>query len=210
MKVLMVNGSPNPKGCTYTALCEVGKSLESCGVEYEIYQLGAKPVRDCIGCNQCQGKGCVFPDNNVNEFVAKADKADGFVFGSPVYFAHPSGQLLSFLDRVFYSCGVDHIYPPLSGKPAAAVVSARRGGTTAAINVINKYFELASMPIATSTYWNMVHGLTAKDVAQDLEGLQTMRNLGRNLAWMIRALRYHEAETEFPQQESDYNTNFIR
>lgn len=211
MKVWMVNGSANPKGCTYTALEEVGKSLHSCGVEYEIFQLGAGPVRDCVGCGGCRkGDGCVFAEDKVNEFVEAARGADGFVFGSPVYYAHPSGRLLSFLDRVFYSCG-GLGDGPFAGKPGAAVVSARRGGTTASVDVIDKYFTIASMPVVSSTYWNMVHGNTPEEVAQDLEGLQTMRNIGRNMAWMIRCFQCgKEQGIVMPEQEKGCRTNFIR
>lgn len=211
MKVLMLNGSSNKNGCTYTALNEIGNVLEHQGIEYEIYQLGGKPVKDCIGCNKCQGNGCIFSDNNVNEFVEKARNSDGFIFGSPVYFAHPSGRLLSFLDRVFYSCSKNHIYTPFVGKPGAAIVSARRGGTTASIDVINKYFTIASMPIVSSTYWNMVHGQKPEDVLQDLEGLQTMRNIGTNMAWMLNCLRNPDNKPiQEPTLEVEHQTNFIR
>lgn len=211
MQVLMLNGSSNPKGCTFTALTEVGKTLQSQGIEYEIFQLGSQPVRDCIGCNQCQSNGCIFEDNHVNEFIEKAKYADGFIFGSPVYFAHPSGRLLSFLDRVFYSTGTSHVYEPFKFKPGAAIVSARRGGTTASIDVINKYFTIAMMPIVSSTYWNMVHGQKPEDVLQDLEGLQTMRNIGINMAWMLKCMECaKEHGVSLPQPETTYQTNFIR
>ncbi|WP_298587910.1 flavodoxin family protein [uncultured Megasphaera sp.] len=212
MKVLMVNGSPHIKGCTYTALEEVGKGLKEGGVDYEIFQLGARPVRDCIGCNKCQGNGCIFKDDNddaVNRFLEKAKEADGFIFGSPVYFAHPSGQILSFLDRVFYSSAIGELYPVFAGKPGAAVVSARRGGTTASIDALNKYFGIASMPIVPSTYWNMVHGMTPDEVRKDLEGLQTMRNIGRNMAWMLKGFAKQEKETSFKDHvETTYRTDF--
>ena len=148
-------------------------------------------MRDCIGCNKCNGQGCIFKDDNddaVNRFLEKAKDVDGFIFGSPVYYAHPSGQILSFLNRVFYSSAVGELYPVFAGKPGAAVVSARRGGTTASVDVLNKYFGIASMPVVPSTYWNMVHGMTPDEVRKDLEGLQTMRNIGRNMAWMLKAL----------------------
>ena len=210
MKVLMVNGSSNKKGCTYTALSEIGKTLNENVVDYEIFDLGGQPVRDCIGCNQCKGNGCIFPDNGVNEFLELAKQADGFIFGSPVYFAHPSGRLLSFLDRAFYSCSQNHIYVPFVGKPAAAIVSARRGGTTASVDVLNKYFTIASMPIVSSTYWNMVHGQTPEDVLQDLEGLQIMRNIGRNMAHMLKCFELSKQQgIPAPQLENTYQTNFI-
>lgn len=212
MKVLMVNGSPHIKGCTYTALEEVGKGLQECGIDYEIFQLGPRPIRDCIGCNKCQGKGCIFKDDNddtVNRFLEKAKEADGFVFGTPVYFAHPSGQILSFLNRVFYSSAVGELYPVFAGKPGAAIASARRGGTTAAVDVIQKYFGIASMPIVTSTYWNMVHGMTPDEVRKDLEGMQIMRNIGRNMAWMLKGFAKQEKETSFADYvEATHRTDF--
>lgn len=212
MKVLMVNGSPHIKGCTYTALEEVGKALKENGVDYEIFQLGPRPIRDCIGCNKCNGNGCIFKDDNddvVNRFLAKAKEADGFVFGSPVYFAHPSGQILSFLDRVFYSTSGGEVYPIFTGKPGAAVVSARRGGTAASVDVLNKYFGIASMPIVTSTYWNMVYGMTPDEVRKDLEGLQTMRNIGRNMAWMLKGFAKQKQESSFTDHiETTYRTDF--
>ena len=207
MKVLLVNGSPHAQGCTYTALSEVAKELEQHGVETEIIQTGTKPIQDCIACGGCKGKGrCVF-DDGVNEFLEKAEEADGFVFGTPVYYAHPSGRLLSFLDRAFYAS-------PRSlfeGKPGAAVASARRGGTTATLDAVNKYFSFSGMPTAGSTYWNMVHGTAAEQVAQDEEGLQTMRNLGRNLAWMVKAFAAaREQGIKQSTPETTLKTNFVR
>ena len=210
MKVLMLNGSGNLKGCTYTALEEIGKALKEEGVDYEIFQIGAKPVRDCIGCGQCRvkGEGCIFTDDAVNEFVEKAKDADGFVFGTPVYYAHPSGRILSFLDRAFYS---NPGYASFRFKPAAAVASARRGGTTATLDAVNKYFGIAQMPTVGSSYWNMVHGNTPEEVKKDLEGLQTMRNLGRNMAWMMKCFACgKENGIELPEAEKQYHTNFIR
>ena len=206
MKVLMLNGSCNPKGCTYTALTEVGKTLTSAGIDYEIVQLGGGPVRDCIGCNQCSKNGCVFTDDGVNDFIAKARQADGFVFGTPVYYAHPSGRILSVLDRVFYA-GKD----AFAHKPGAAVASARRAGTTASVDVLDKYFTIAQMPVVSSTYWNMVHGNTPEEVRQDAEGMQTMRNLARNLLWMVQCIQAGKAAgLQPPQAESEARTNFIR
>ena len=162
-------------------------------------------MRDCIGCGQCRGKGkCVFADGGVNEFLEKAQEADGFVFGTPVYYAHPSGRLLSFLDRAFYASSGSK--SPFVGKPGAAVASARRAGTTASLDAVNKYFGITSMPVVSGTYWNMVHGRTPEEVRQDLEGLQTMRNIGRNMVWMIERLK----EAPMPQQERGVFTNFIR
>ena len=180
MKVLLLNGSPRQNGNTYTALLEVGKTLEQEGIEYEIFQIGAGQVRDCIGCGKCSEIGCVFEDDKVNEFIAKAKECDGFVFGTPVYYAHPSGRVLSFLDRVFYSSGRSFAF-----KPGASVAVARRGGTTASFDVLNKYFGISQMPVAGSTYWNVVHGAAEGEAKLDAEGMQTMGNLARNLAWMM-------------------------
>ena len=199
MKVLMLNGSCNPKGCTYTALTDAG-------IDYEIVQLRGDPVRDCIGCNQCSKSGCVFTDGGVNDFIAKARQADGFVFGTPVYYAHPSGRVLSFLDRVFYAGG-----SAFAGKPGAAVASARRAGTTASLDALGKYFGISDMVTVGSTYWNMVHGHCPEDVMLDGEGLQTMRNLGRSMAWLLHCIQAgREAGYDFPAPERGHQTNFIR
>lgn len=185
MKVLLLNGSTRKNGCTYLALSEVAKALNAEEVETEIVQMGGSPVRDCIGCNGCAGKGqCVFGDDLVNEIITKAKDADGFVFGSPVYYAHPSGQVLSLLDRLFYAGG-----SAFTHKPGAAVVTARRAGTTASLDVLNKYMTDTQMPVVTSTYWNMVFGPAPELVEQDKEGLQTMRNLGRNMAWLLKCIQ---------------------
>ncbi|MGL5311637.1 MAG: flavodoxin family protein, partial [Peptostreptococcaceae bacterium] len=173
MKVLLVNGSPNKKGCTYTALEEVSKTLQENGVETEIFQIGNKPIGGCIACRSCKKTGVCFMNDIVSEFVEKAKSADGFVFGSPVYYASANGSLVSFLDRVFYSGG-SH----LAFKPGTVICSARRGGTTATFDQLNKYLSISNMPIVSSQYWNMVHGNTPEEVKQDLEGLQTMRVLG--------------------------------
>ena len=206
MKVLMLNGSPNETGNTYNALLEIGRQLEKEGIDYEIFQIGGKPVRDCIGCGQCSEQGCVFNDDAVNEFVCKAKEADGFVFGTPVYYAHPSGRILSFLDRAFYS-GSRYF----AHKPGASVAVARRGGTTASFDVLNKYFGISQMPVIGSTYWNIAHGRTPGEVTQDEEGMQTMRNLARNMAWMIKCFDAgKKAGIETPEAERNYRTNFIR
>lgn len=212
MKVLMVNGSSHPNGTTMRALKEMIKVFEDAGVETEVIQLGGKPVADCLQCNVCQKTGkCVFRDDGVNDFVEKAYQADGFVFGSPTYFAHPSGRLLSFLDRVFYSSGKDEVYDAFQFKPGCAVVTARRGGTSTAYDVINKYFGIAQMPIVTSTYWNNVHGLDAKDAEQDEEGLQVVRNLARNMIFAMQAYKAAgDADIALPRTESKAVTNFIR
>lgn len=211
MKVLMLNGSANAKGCTYTALSEMGKVFEQEGIEFEIFQLGNKPIRDCIGCGKCNENGCIFTDDAVNEFIKKAEEADGFVFGTPVYYAHPSGRILSFLDRVFYSTARRGRENPFWHKPAFAVSSARRGGTTASMDVLNKYFSISQMPIVASTYWNMVHGNKPEEVLQDLEGLQTMRNAARNMVWMMKCFDAgRNAGVKRPETEKVYATNFIR
>lgn len=205
-KVLMLNGSANQKGCTYTALSEIGKALEEEGISYEIFQIGADPIRDCIGCHQCNENGCIFTDDKVNQFVEKAKEADGFIFGTPVYYAHPSGRVLSFLDRVFYSSK-----NAFAHKPAASVASARRAGTTASLDALNKYFGISSMPTVGSTYWNMVHGNSAEEVLQDKEGLQTMRNIAKNMSWLIKCLALgKEQGIVLAKEERENKTNFIR
>ncbi len=207
MKVLLVNGSPRAKGCTYTALTEVAKALEADGIETEIFQVGAKPVRDCIACLKCRElKRCVFDDDVANALIEKAKTADGFVFGSPVYYAHPSGILLSVLDRAFYAGGY-----AFAGKPGASVVSARRGGTAASFDVVNKYFGICQMPVVSSSYWNMVYGKTPDEVRQDEEGMQTMRNLARNMAYMLKCIAAGREKGILPPENNvSVRTNFIR
>ena len=206
MKVLLLNGSAKPNGNTALALKEAAKQLEAEGIETELFQIGGGPVRDCVGCGQCTPEGCVFADDGVNEFVKKAKEADSFIFGTPVYYAHPSGRVLSFLDRVFYSSSAS-----FAGKPGAAVAVARRGGTTASFDVMNKYFGISQMPVAGSTYWNIVHGAAPGEAAGDAEGLQTMRNLARSLAWMMKCFQAgREAGIVPPVMERDSRTNFIR
>ena len=208
MKVLLVNGSPNRHGCTYTALREVADTLEAEGLETEIVSLGSKPIQDCIGCGRCAALGgvCTFADDGVNEIIEKAKDADGFVFGAPVYYAHPCGRLLSAMDRMFYAGGA-----VFAQKPAAAVTSARRAGTTASLDAIQKHFTIAKMPVIASSYWNMVHGNTPEEVKKDEEGLQTMRNLGRNMAWILKCIAAgRENGVEAPAMEQGQRTNFIR
>ena len=208
MKVLLLNGSSRPSGCTYTALREVAVSLEVAGIETEILFLGNEPVRDCTACGTCAkvpGK-CVFDDDIVNRIIEKARGADGFIFGTPVYYAHPSGRILSVLDRVFYAGKSAFIH-----KPAAAIASARRAGTTATLDVLQKYFTISQMPVVTSTYWTMVHGKQPEDVLKDEEGLQTMRNLASNMVWMLRCIEAGKAAgIPPPQEEFGARTNFIR
>ena len=203
MKVLVINGSPHIHGCTATALDEVISVLQAEGIETEIIQVGNKGIRGCIGCGSCFKTGrCVF-DDIVNETAEKLEEADGLLIGSPVYYGSPNGTVLSFLDRLFYSTRFSkHM------KVGAAVVSCRRGGNTASFDVLNKYFSISGMPIATSTYWNMVHGFTAEDVRKDLEGLQTMRNLGRNMAFLMKAIAAAKVENSLPETERGAFTSF--
>lgn len=206
MKVLLINGSPREGGCTYTALCEVADALQKQEIDTEIFQLGRQPIRGCIGCGGCAGKGrCVFDDDAVNRAIERAESADAYVIGSPVYFASANGALISLLDRMFYA-GRCFAY-----KPAAAVVSARRAGTTASIDEINKYFSIRNMPVVSSKYWTMVHGNSPEEVRQDLEGMQNMRILGNNMAWLLKCLEAGKAAgIEIPVAEEPVKTNFIR
>ncbi len=206
MKVLFINGSPNAKGCTYTALSEAAKTLEECGIETEIAQIGSKAISGCIGCGGCrEKKRCVFQDDVTNEMIEKMEKADGLIIGSPVYFASPNGNLISMLDRFFYAGDC------FAHKPAAAVASARRAGTTVTLDDLNKYFSISQMPVVSSTYWNMVHGSCPEDVGKDEEGLQTMRNLGRNMAWILKCIESGKGNGILPPvSESGYRTNFIK
>ncbi len=206
MKVLLVNGSLHTKGCTYTALSEVAKALNENGIETEIYQLADKKITGCRGCWACKKTGaCVINDDGVNEFAEKAAEFDGFVFGSPVYYASAAGALISFMDRVFYSGGKKLAY-----KPAAAVVSCRRAGASTTFDVINKYFTINNMPIVGSNYWNEIHGNTAEEALQDAEGLQTMRILGNNMAWLLKCIEAGKAAGVEPVKERKIWTNFIR
>ncbi|MCH3950088.1 MAG: flavodoxin family protein [Acidaminococcus sp.] len=207
MKVLLVNGSPHQKGSTYHALEIVAKALQAEGIDTELFQVGPKPVQDCIGCWQCMKKGaCVFTQDNVNAFVEASRKADGFVFGTPVYFAHPAGQVQSFLNRVFISGGDAFAY-----KPGAAVAVARRAGTTASLDVLNKYFGISRMLTVGSSYWNLIHGAVAADLEQDPEGVQTLREMGKNMAWLLHCLEAaKKAGIAFPKPENKVMTNFVR
>lgn len=206
MKVILVNGSPHQHGCTYTALTEIADTLQKEGVEAEIFWIGTKPISGCLGCKTCAKTGTCFINDSVNEFLEKAKEADGFIFGSPVHYAGASGMLTSFMDRAFY-----HKAELYLGKPAAAIASCRRGGATATFDQLNKYFGISSMPIVTSQYWNMVHGNTPDEVKQDLEGLQTMRTLGHNMAWLLKCIDTgKKAEISFPTPEEKIATNFIR
>lgn len=206
MKVLLLNGSPHEKGCTYTALKEVAGQLEKNGIETEIVQIGMVDIRGCIGCGRCKATGkCVF-DDIVNVILEKMEQADGLVVGTPVYYASPNGSVLSLLDRLFYA-GKNQF----AMKPAAAVASARRAGTTASLDVIQKYFTISQMPIVSSQYWNMVHGNTPEQVLQDKEGLQIMRTLGNNMAWLLQCIEAgKKAGIEPMREEKRETTNFIR
>lgn len=205
MKVLLVNGSSRSNGCTNAALQEVARALEEEGVNTEVLFIGNAPLPDCIACGRCRELGrCVF-DDVVNELVEKAKTCDGFVFGSPVYYAHPSGRLLTVMDRAFYSGGSHFRF-----KPAAAVLSARRAGTTASFDVINKYFTISSMPVVSSTYWNHVYGSRAEEVQQDKEGLMTMYNIGKNMAWMLKCIRLGKENGINPPKNEKVTTSFIR
>lgn len=203
MKVLVLNGSPRANGCTATALNEVVRTLHFEGIDTELVHVGNQDIRGCIACNRCvEQKKCVF-DDLVNGTAKSFEEADGLIIGSPVYYGSPNGTFLSFLDRLFYST-------PFSKhmKVGAAVVSCRRGGNTASFDVLNKYFSISAMPIASSTYWNQVHGFTAEDVKKDLEGLQTMRNLARNMAFMIKTIADGKEKYGLPQQENSAFTSF--
>lgn len=206
MKVLFVNGSPHEKGCTYTALKEVADTLDQQGIATEIMWLGKKPLAGCMGCGACNTTGrCVF-DDSVNDFCEATAGVDGFIFGTPVHFAAADGALTSFMDRAFFGGKAK-----VQGKPAAAVVSCRRGGASAAFDQVNKYFTIKSMPVVSSQYWNQVHGSTPADVRQDAEGLQTMRTLGNNMAWLLKCIDAgKKAGIPFPAPEATIYTNFIR
>ena len=206
MKVIPVNGSPKEKGCTYTALKEIEKQLNKNDIETEIFWIGNKPVSGCLGCGGCLKTGKCVIDDKVNEFLGKAKEADGFIFGSPVHFAASSGMLSSFMDRVFYGRG-----KLFANKVASAVVSCRRGGATAAVDEINKYFLMTNMPIVSSQYWNMVHGNTPEEVLKDEEGMQTMRTLGNNMAWLLKCIKAgKDVGINLPENEDVIRTNFIR
>lgn len=209
MKVLLVNGSPHREGCTYTALREAEKVLQAEGVETEIFWVGAKPIAGCLGCGACKNLNgqCVQKGDTVNEAIKKAAEADGFLFGSPVHYAALSGALTSFMDRMFYAGKKSDF----ANKPAAGIVSCRRGGATAAFDQINKYFTISNMPVVSSQYWNMVHGNQPEEVLQDLEGIQTVRRLVKNMAWLLRCIEAGKAAgVNPPEAETPLRTNFIR
>lgn len=203
MKALLINGSPHERGCTYTALSELARMLEAEGIETEIVQAGARTTHGCIACGKCRETGkCVF-DDVVNETASKLAEANALVIGAPVYYASPAGGAISFMDRLFYSTCID-----MTMKVGAAVVSCRRGGNTASFDVLNKYFTIAGMPIASSQYWNMVYGNTPEEVRKDLEGLQTMRTLGRNMAFLMKSIALGKAQYGLPEKEKSIVTSF--
>lgn len=211
MKVLLVNGSPHKNGCTYTALCEAAKILNDEGIETEIFWIQNKPVGGCIACKSCVKTGkCIF-DDVVNECREKAMEADGFIFGTPVHYASATGNMTAFMDRLFYSDFCGNSGKSFMFKPAATVVSARRAGTTATFDQINKYYSISQMPVMPSRYWNMVHGTNAEEVKQDLEGMQSMRFLARNMAYYLKCIDAgKKAGINLPEHESVTFTNFIR
>lgn len=205
MKVLLINGSPHARGCTYTALKEVAVTLEKEGIETEIVHIGNQAIRGCIACVQCKTSGKCVIDDMVNEVAPKFEACDGLVIGSPVYYASANGTMISFLDRLFCSTSFDK-----SMKVGAAVASARRAGTTVTFDELNKYFTISGMPIVSSQYWNMVHGSCPEDVRKDEEGLQTMRTLGRNMAFLMKSIALGKEAYGLPKRESAIKTNFIR
>lgn len=205
MKVILLNGSPNQQGCTYTALREVESALLANGIETELIQMGKSVVSGCTACGACKSTGrCVFSGDVVNEAIEKMEHADGLVVGSPVYYASPNGSIVSFLDRMFYA-GNCFAY-----KPAAAIASARRAGTTATLDMLHKYFSISNMMVVSSQYWNMVHGNSPEEVQKDEEGMQTMRVLGNNMAWILKCIEAGKAAgVSLPQTEDRKWTNFI-
>jgi len=211
MKVLLFNGSPHKNGCTYTALEEISKTLKEEGIDSEIYQIGIGSITPCRGCSACAKIGrCVINDDDVNNFVEYAKDFDGFVFGSPVHYGSACGGITAFLDRAFFVnfTGGKKVF---EHKPGAAIASARRAGTTATLDQLNKYFAITEMPMISGRYWNMVHGASPDDVKQDLEGMQNMRILARNMAWFLKLKEAGQnAGIPMPKQEEIVHTNFIR
>lgn len=209
MNVLLFNGSPHKTGCTYTALTQISNTLAEEGIASEIIQIGSIPFRGCIACGSCKktGNGCAFgKEDGFNTLLTKCRDADGFVFGSPVYYASANGTLISFMDRLFYAGS-----KALAQKPAACICSARRAGTTATLDELQKYLTINQMPVVSSTYWPMVHGNSPQEVQQDLEGLEIMGNLARNMAWLLKCIEHGKAVGILPPQaQRHHTTNFIR
>lgn len=211
MKALLFNGSPKANGCTFTALSEVAKELQQENIDTEIFHVGNMPIRGCMACKKCFENGgmCVYNDDNVNIAIEKGKEADAFVIGSPVHFAAGSGHITSFLDRFFFAGG--WAGGGFQFKPGAAIVSCRRGGSTTALDQLNKYFTIFNMPVVSSLYWNMVHGMSPEEVKKDLEGMQIMRTLGKNMAWLLKSIQAgKESGVALPEKESRIETNFIR
>ncbi|MDD6806914.1 MAG: flavodoxin family protein [Oscillospiraceae bacterium] len=207
MKVLLINGSPKSNGCTYTGLKEVAKALKENNIETEIFHIGKEPISGCMACGACKKLGKCVIDDKVNELTSRLDQFDGIIVGSPVYYSNASGQIRSFLDRMFYSGGG----AKLQGKPGAAIVSCRRGGASASFDEINKYFTISNMPVVPSNYWNQIHGNTPEEVLKDEEGLQTLRQLGHNMAWLLGCIEAgKEKGLTFKSKETKIRTNFIR
>ncbi len=208
MKVLLINGSPHEKGSTYTGLCETAKALNENGIDTEICWVGVKAVRGCVGCGYCRNNGghCAYNEDCLNEVVDKLDDIDGIVVGSPVHYASASGAITSFLDRLFYAAGSKLAY-----KPGAAIASCRRGGASATFDQLNKYFTINNMPVVGSSYWNQIHGNSPEETVQDEEGMQTLRNLGRNMAWLLQCIEIGKKNgITIPEKEAKKQTNFIR
>ena len=206
MKVMLLNGSPNEKGCTYTALREVEKILNKYEIETGIIYLGKKPIAGCIACSKCFETGKCIWNDKVNEIAERLCEIDGLIIGSPVYYASANGSLIAFLDRLFFSAG-----EKMAGKLGASIVSCRRAGSTAAFDQLNKYFTISNMPIVSSNYWNQVHGFTPEDVMQDEEGLQIMRTLGENMAWLLKCIEAgKKMNIPKPEYEEKIMTNFIK
>lgn len=206
MKVLLINGSPHKDGCVFTALSEIAEELHKQEIDTQIFHIGTQPIRGCIACGACLESGyCMFKDDPVNECVDLAHQADGIIVGSPVYYASPNGALCAFLDRMFFLKANKYAY-----KPAAAIVNCRRGGASASFDVLNKYFTISNMLVVGSQYWNDTHGLVPADVRQDLEGMQTMRTLAKNMAWLLKCLDFAKDKVPLPLKEEWQGTNFIR
>ena len=206
MKVLLINGSPNGHGCTYTALKEIEKTLRQEGVETEMFYLGNKPIGGCIGCGSCRKTGKCVQDDIVNKLLPKALKADAMVLGAPVHFASAAGQASSAFDRLFMMANGG-----FANKPGAAIVSCRRGGASATFDQLNKYFTISNMPVVSGNYWNQVHGNTPEEVKQDEEGMQNMRAIARNMAWLLKCIEAGKAAgVALPEQEEKIRTNYIR
>lgn len=207
MRVLFINGSPHVKGCTWRAMVEIARTLNEEGIEINWIHVGTAPVRGCMGCDSCHTSGtgkCIYGDDVVNVAIARMEVCDALIVGSPVHYGAPSGMAVSFLDRMFYASG------GFAGKPGAAVVTCRRGGSTAALDKLNKYFLMNNMPLVPSSYWNMVHGNTIEEIEQDEEGLMVMRQVGRNLAWMLRSMEAARKKGIDFEQPDIVRTNFVR